>query len=410
MTVMSRSPDHIKRPMNAFMVWSKERRKELAQENPRMHNSELSKKLGAEWKALSDANKRPYIDEAKKIREQHMVEFPDYRYRPRRKPKNPFKSGRLTVGSAYTLPSIPSTSTSSPIAVTQDSPQQVQILQQQHIAATQSPLFTQTANVIQTSSAGTPNTILLQRPPVLQTLANPPTILQTAPIIQLGQPLNSPLSPQILPIVQTSDGQVPTTAILLRSATDPNTFQLSYPPISTQLAVTTSQPIDRTVITSNTHIKDSDSSSSSSSSPPSITSTPTSKSLPVVTEIKSHSIPHVNSSVIQPLVLSSGGNGQISYLMQTPHLGGLRSAESMPELSTTHHHHLTQSPAGYLQTYPACQCVSCQLLTRQASNQQVLQMVQAPSCKGSNHQPTFLLLPSSHTLTSTTLPQSPSSS
>ena len=107
MTVMSnanRSPDHIKRPMNAFMVWSKQRRKELAQENPRMHNSELSKRLGAEWKALSDAEKRPYIDEAKKIREQHMVDHPGYRYRPRRKPKNMFK--KVGAGSYGSLPNI----------------------------------------------------------------------------------------------------------------------------------------------------------------------------------------------------------------------------------------------------------------------------------------------------------------
>lgn len=66
-----------------------------------MHNSELSKRLGAEWKALSDAEKRPYIDEAKKIREQHMLDHPGYRYRPRRKPKNMFKK----VGS-YSMPNI----------------------------------------------------------------------------------------------------------------------------------------------------------------------------------------------------------------------------------------------------------------------------------------------------------------
>ena len=66
-----------------------------------MHNSELSKRLGAEWKALSDGEKRPYIDEAKKIREQHMLDHPGYRYRPRRKPKNMFKK----VGS-YSMPNI----------------------------------------------------------------------------------------------------------------------------------------------------------------------------------------------------------------------------------------------------------------------------------------------------------------
>lgn len=75
--------------MNAFMVWSQIERRKICEVHPDMHNAEISKRLGREWKTLDEATRRPFIEEAERLRQLHMMEYPDYKYRPRKKATKP---------------------------------------------------------------------------------------------------------------------------------------------------------------------------------------------------------------------------------------------------------------------------------------------------------------------------------
>ena len=80
-------PDYIRRPMNAFMIWSQITRRQVIEKEPDRHNAEISRSLGRVWRELPEKLKEPYTKEAEKLRLQHMRDHPDYKYKPKKKCK-----------------------------------------------------------------------------------------------------------------------------------------------------------------------------------------------------------------------------------------------------------------------------------------------------------------------------------
>ena len=80
-------PKSIKRPMNAFMLWAKDRRRSLMENNPTLHNADISKILGSEWREMPDEKKNPFWKEAHILMMQHKSDHPEYHYKPRRQNK-----------------------------------------------------------------------------------------------------------------------------------------------------------------------------------------------------------------------------------------------------------------------------------------------------------------------------------
>ncbi|XP_074624765.1 transcription factor SOX-14-like [Acropora palmata] len=99
-TESSKTSEKIKRPLNAFILWSKKRRRVIANENPQMHNFDISRKLGLEWQKLSEEEKTNYFEEAKKLKEEHKQLYPDYKYQPRKRDKTN-KRSKLLHGAPY---------------------------------------------------------------------------------------------------------------------------------------------------------------------------------------------------------------------------------------------------------------------------------------------------------------------
>ena len=96
--------DHVKRPMNAFMVYARAARKELALQYPNLSYRKLSKILGQLWKMLDEKEKQPFIEEAERLRRKHRSEHPDYKYQPKKKAKKTRSDSEESTSTPRSVP------------------------------------------------------------------------------------------------------------------------------------------------------------------------------------------------------------------------------------------------------------------------------------------------------------------
>jgi len=79
------SNNHVKRPLNAFMVWAKQERRKILDNNPDLRNNDISKDLGKKWQQLSEEKKSFYYEEARRLKHIHAKQNPGYKYTPKKK-------------------------------------------------------------------------------------------------------------------------------------------------------------------------------------------------------------------------------------------------------------------------------------------------------------------------------------
>ena len=73
-TKKAKKADGPKKPKSGFMFYSQERRVTLKVEQPSLKITDASKVIGAEWKALSDADKQKYQDLGEADRKRYAEE------------------------------------------------------------------------------------------------------------------------------------------------------------------------------------------------------------------------------------------------------------------------------------------------------------------------------------------------
>ncbi|XP_047130511.1 protein capicua homolog isoform X1 [Hydra vulgaris] len=92
--------DHVRRPMNAFMIFSKKHRKDVHKRNPNQDNRTVSKILGEMWYNSSQDEQLKYKRLADDVKNAHYKNNPDWKWTTKDKLKKK-ENSEQTINSGY---------------------------------------------------------------------------------------------------------------------------------------------------------------------------------------------------------------------------------------------------------------------------------------------------------------------
>ena len=104
-TKKQRDPLRPKRPLTAFMRFSKVKRVELKTKHPELSMTELSKLIGEAWRNSTDTEKRPHQELAAVDHEKYRIEMEKYKKLKPKRPRTAYaffmKLNRETIAKKY---------------------------------------------------------------------------------------------------------------------------------------------------------------------------------------------------------------------------------------------------------------------------------------------------------------------
>nr|AKG96281.1 putative MAT1-2-1 mating type protein [Knightiella splachnirima] len=94
----------VPRPPNAFILYRQQHHPLIRDQNPGMHNNQISVILGAQWRGADNQTRQYFQNMAKVLKIKHLKEHPEYSYQPRKPSEKKRRTGRKKAGMKSTIP------------------------------------------------------------------------------------------------------------------------------------------------------------------------------------------------------------------------------------------------------------------------------------------------------------------